>query len=186
MITVNNRTDFLHCVGELLPKEIMAIELGVFKGGFSAMILHLLEPKTLYLVDPFEESKERYGVEQDFLPTAYSTQNEFDLIMKRFNEEIGSGQVNVNRKYSYDAVKDYPDNYFNFLYIDASHLYKDVKKDLNDWLPKLKEGGLMCLHDYVNIQNFGVIQAVDEWCVEQNFKIIIFNEDGGDVALKQK
>ena len=108
------------------------------------------------------------------------------MITKRFNEEIGSGQVKVNRKYSYDAVKDYPDNYFNFLYIDASHLYKDVKKDLNDWLPKLKEGGLMCLHDYVNIQNFGVIQAVDEWCVEQNFKMIIFNKDGGDCALKIK
>jgi len=53
-------------------------------------------------------------------------------------------------------------------------------------LCKLKKGGIMGLHDYTDMYGFGVIEAVDEWCIENNFEIIILNNNGFDVALRKK
>jgi predicted O-methyltransferase YrrM len=36
----------------------------------------------------------------------------------------------------------------DFVYIDASHEYEDVKNDLEWWFPKIIKGGLLCGHDY--------------------------------------
>jgi hypothetical protein len=44
----------------------------------------------------------------------------------------------------------------------------------------------MAGHDYFTYDNFGVIQAVDEFVKEHNFEMIIFNNAGFDWALKQK
>jgi hypothetical protein len=186
MKTVQSREQFLSEIKISLPTEITAIELGVFNGEFSQQILDVLNPKKLYLVDPFEIGTEKYGVEETALPTAYSTLDNYNIVFNKLLISILEKKVVLSKKYSYEAVSSYPTNYFHFIYIDASHLYKDVKKDLNDWLPKLKKNGLMCGHDYLNIQNFGVVQAVDEFCQDNNFEIILFNENGGDFALKCK
>ncbi len=36
---------------------------------------------------------------------------------------------------------------FDIIFIDGDHRYSAVKQDILDWLPKLKEGGLLCGHD---------------------------------------
>jgi len=93
--------------------------------------------------------------------------------------------VKVVRKYSFDAVKDFPDNYFDFVYIDADHTYEGISRDLVDWYPKVKMGGLFCGHDYyhrrVRAKNgqlikFGVIEAVDEF-VKKNEIDTFFNTE---------
>jgi len=183
MRKVSCRTDFLMEVNKLIPKNNTCCELGVFDGTFSKEILNMLSPKELYLIDPYQVNKETYGDVMQ-ITTAYSTEEGYIDLLRKFQEQIYNNQVVVDRAYSYDAVDWYPKNHFDFIYIDASHLYKDVKRDLSDWLPKLKKGGLMCGHDYIPM--FGVIQAVDEFCDKRGFEMIIFNENGGDWALKQK
>lgn len=44
----------------------------------------------------------------------------------------------------------YPDGYFDFVYLDASHSYEDVKAELPFWWKKLRSGGVMAGHDYCN------------------------------------
>lgn len=180
MKIVNSREDFLREVLSIVGEDCDAIELGVLEGDFSQTILDIINPFYLYLIDPFEVNEKRYG---DGLTTAYSTETQYEKVIKRFEN---NAFVFVQRGYSYNEVKDFPNNTFDFIYIDASHLYEDVKRDLNDWLPKLKDGGIMAGHDYAKISNFGVIQAVDEFCLEHNFEMIILNENGGDWALKKK
>lgn len=186
MITVNSRETFLEVVKEYLPENPTVVELGVLQGEFSRDILDKLSPKDLVLIDPFVTVGLKYEIELAGVTTAYSTETDYDNLLMRFEKEIFSGQVIINREFSYDAVKTIPDYIFDLIYIDASHLYEDVKRDLKDWLPKLKPNGLMCGHDYVDFDNFGVIQAVNEFCEEYNFEMIIFNSNGGDFALKIK
>jgi len=40
------------------------------------------------------------------------------------------------------------DNFYDFIFIDASHKYKDVLDDIKICWPKLKIGGIMSFHDY--------------------------------------
>jgi len=50
------------------------------------------------------------------------------------------------REYSYNLVKHF-DKRFDYLFIDASHIKEDVKRDFEDWFPKLEPGGYVSLHD---------------------------------------
>lgn len=185
MLKCYNRKAFLAFLIKEMVEKGVAVEIGVLHGDFSKMILELLKPSKLILVDPYVRSDESYGASLSFLNSAYSNEEDYNNIVKRFEKEIYSCQVEIVRKYSYEAVDYVAVNSCDFIYHDASHLYDDIKRDLNDWLPKLKEGGLVCGHDYIEFDNFGVIQAVDEFCKEHGFEMIIFNENGGDYALKK-
>lgn len=182
MITVDSREDFLtivkgHDVG------MVCVELGCYRGDFSQQILQIIKPAELHLIDPFEVSGEPYGEQLYHLPSAYSNATDYQFISSRFKN---FSSVKIKKGYSYNVVKLYEDNYFDLIYIDASHLQEDVTKDLNDWLPKLKRNGIMAGHDYVAFDSFGVIPAVDKFCQEHNFEMFLFNRNGGDFALRKK
>lgn len=183
MIIVNSREDFLGEAKRHLPNKCVAVEIGVLNGDFSKMILDIVKPRELVLIDPYEVGGEQYD---SGLNTAYSTQDDYERILKRFEVEMFDRKIFIHRRYSYETVEDVTDNSIDFIYIDSSHLFFDVKRDLNDWLPKLKDNGIMGLHDYIEVNDFGVIKAVDEFTEEHNFEKIIFNTNGGDIALKRK
>ena len=48
--------------------------------------------------------------------------------------------------YSYNVVQGW-DKPFDYLFIDASHLYPDVYIDFIDWFPLLAPGGFLAFHD---------------------------------------
>jgi hypothetical protein len=48
---------------------------------------------------------------------------------------------------SEEASKKVNDNTFDMVFIDGSHLYNNVIKDLDCWYPKVKSGGILCGHD---------------------------------------
>lgn len=183
MKVAQSREEFLLILNTFLPLNCDVAELGVLHGDFSKEILRIINPETLVLIDPFVTNEAKY---KSGLTTAYSTEEDFQRLIMDFEKEIKSGEVILDRRFSYDAVSSYADGVFDFIYIDGSHLKDDVKKDLTDWLPKLKEGGLLCGHDHIDIPEFGVIQAVTEFMEEQNLEMVVLNEAGGDFALKRK
>jgi hypothetical protein len=65
---------------------------------------------------------------------------------------------------SLDAVNSFPDQSLDFVFIDASHEYEDVKNDIIAWFPKVKVGGVLAGHDYYENNDFapGVKMAVNE------------------------
>ena len=69
----------------------------------------------------------------------------------------------------------------DLLYLDGRHNYEGVKEDLEAWYSKIRPGGIICGHDYLNetIGNtvFGVKQAVDEFATALNLKPLITDKD---------
>jgi hypothetical protein len=185
MTIVQSREDFLTQLDRMLPLKCSAMEIGVLYGDFSQQILDIINPQYLVLIDPYAKGGNTYGSMLGYLQSAYSTANDYENLLKRFRNEISAGQVVVDRKFSYDAVSDFPDNSLDFIYIDASHFYEDVKKDLNDWLPKLRPNGIISGHDYIEGNGFGVMQAVGEFIKEHKFEMFLINSDGGDWALRK-
>ena len=67
----------------------------------------------------------------------------------------------------------FDDNFFDYIYIDAEHSYKAVKKDLLLWYPKLKKNGYIFGDDYYwreNDYSFSVEKAYQDFFKMKNIK----------------
>jgi hypothetical protein len=54
------------------------------------------------------------------------------------------------------------DRPIHFLFVDGSHKYEDVARDIELWVPQIVVGGEVAFHDYKGHWH-GVAQAVDKW-----------------------
>lgn len=58
------------------------------------------------------------------------------------------------RKTSMEALADFADGSLDFVYIDANHMLKYVIEDIHGWSKKVKKGGIISGHDYINPYNY--------------------------------
>jgi predicted O-methyltransferase YrrM len=60
-----------------------------------------------------------------------------------------------------EAAGLFKDESLDAVFIDADHSYEAVKMDIQNWMPKVRRGGILAGHDY-NSAWPGVIRAVNE------------------------
>jgi hypothetical protein len=149
------------------------VEIGVKHGLFSQHLLSDWKCEKLYLVDPWEKQD---GSVYDETHHDHDT----DLSVCIDNLKPFVGKYEMIKDYSYNAYSRFPDEYFDFVYIDGNHSYDAVKDDLIKWYPKLKKGGLIAGDDYSKFSeeklfnySFGVKRAVDEFAFEQKKNVSI-------------
>jgi hypothetical protein len=192
MIKINNREEYLQEVKKLINPNPICVEIGVFNGDFSTEIYDKLNPSKLYLIDPFNTMTDPI-TKLDYYPgmnhgTVYSNESCLNTVREKLKEPISENKVIIDRNLSTDALINYEDDFFDFIYIDACHLYESVLWDMENYFPKLKNGGLMGGHDYFNCPSFGVIKAVDHFCEKYGYEIIVLvgESQSGDWLLTPK
>lgn len=138
-------------------------EIGVFRGNLSKRLLENNDKINLFLVDAW--SHETYknnmiGSASEKMIEIYQNQCEENYRSTLKNVEPYKNRVKIIKKMSVDAAKEFSNNFFDIVFIDASHDYPSVCSDLRTWLPKVKIGGYLSGHDYGIFD--GVTNAVDE------------------------
>ena len=72
----------------------------------------------------------------------------YETVCLRFKSDICSGRVRIHRGYSSNVLDEFPDEYFDWVYIDGNHLYEFAKQDLERSFTKTKPGGYITGNDY--------------------------------------
>ncbi len=133
---------------------LIGAEIGVKEGRFISHLLANNKHLNMYAIDPWEPQKggnESYQ-QWDFKDIYSQYLNNTKDFRKRINEMI---------EYSADAAKLIGDKSLDFCFIDAQHDYDSVINDISLWLPKVRNGGLLCGHDYNKDKFPGCVKAVD-------------------------
>lgn len=151
-----------------MPKHGIVAELGVAAGDFSRQIVDVCAPAELHLVDIWDS--DRYGEE------LYLSVN------SHFQQQQLCGEVIIHRKPSLEALENFPDQTFDWVYIDTTHSYELTRDELRACARKVKSTGIIAGHDYMQGNwrtqyRYGVIEAVHEFCVEYNYRVLYLTMD---------
>lgn len=138
----------------------VGVELGVAGGEYSAALLSNPAVTRLYSIDRWAD---------------HHDEAEFVRAVERLRQ-FGHRSV-IQRSTFAEAVKVFPDGYFDFVYIDGyAHEGQKWGMTLEDWWPKLRPGGVFAGHDYA-IEYQTNMDVVDRFCREHALQIAITADD---------
>ena len=152
-----NRVEMLR----LFNKGGVVAEIGVQCGEYAQHIYDVLQPREFYLIDCWEKQSGSYSSD----PSNRSDHEAMHRVASaRFSKRPG---CHIIKAYSHDAVNNFADGFFDFVYLDADHTHDAVLNDLRAWWPKVKTGGVLAGHDYVKNRPdrpwIRVAQALSTW-----------------------
>jgi SAM-dependent methyltransferase len=128
-----------------LPKGGVVAEVGTQTGRFADHIYKTARPSKLHI---------------------------FDLSLEWFDKSLlveplknGSAQIHVGDSSS--LLGEFPDEHFDWIYIDGDHSYEGVQRDIAQAVRKVKRDGILVFNDYaiwspLEVCNYGVLKAVND------------------------
>ena len=143
-----------------LGEHPSVVEVGVYDGRFSAILLahHTLE---LLMVDSWGKHLDHKDKHEDM--DTFLLKRAYRVLQAKAKDATGfaAGRRTMLREFSVAAAAQFQNGSFDCVFIDADHSYESVKADIRAWRHKIKDGGILCGHDYT--EKFpGVKKAVDE------------------------
>jgi hypothetical protein len=153
-----------------------AAEIGVHRGALSAKLLAAFPNLTLFMVDSWRATKPGAPYFESGDSCAKLTDNEqhqCKLEAKRVTEFAASRRM-IFQAASLTAAKLLPPPRFSWIFVDASHLYEDVRDDIAAWWPRIEGNGILAGHDIFHRRFPGVERAVREFAEREQveFKTI--------------
>ena len=143
-----SRKDMLYA----LPGNGVVAELGTFRGDFARLIVERTEPRELHLID---------------------------VDYTRFDDTgLTEPRVKQHRGLTHEVIASFPDEHFDWIYVDADHSYKATLRDARASAPKLRPGGFLVFNDFAHIDQeigrYGVHRAVVDFVCEQRWPLRFF------------
>ena len=174
---------------KMMPKHSVCAEVGVYWGVFSRVILQTVHPKMLHLIDPW-----KFESDPLFTSTLYGgvqgqNQQHMDLLYNYAVKKYGRNKkVTIHRSRSLDCVNQFPDNYFDWIYLDGDHRYECVLEELRRFYRKVKPGGFVAGDDYARPKDdptHGVTPAVDQIVNEGMYQTVVIRPEAHQFVLRK-
>jgi hypothetical protein len=87
----------------------------------------------------------------------------------------------IHRQTSRQAAAEFRDRSLDFVYLDARHYREALLEDLELWAPKLRHGGILAGHDYLDgtlpSRRFEVKSTVDGWAAARRLTVCCSGEN---------
>jgi SAM-dependent methyltransferase len=148
-----------------LPRGGRVAEVGTYRGQFARHIL-ACDPAELHLID----------IDFSSLDPAVAA----------------DARVAMHRGLSHEMLAQFPDDHFDWIYVDGDHSYEGASRDARMAAAKVKPGGHLVFNDFAHadpyLGAYGVHRAVTELAVTRGWRFVWWAyEPNGlyDVALQR-
>jgi predicted O-methyltransferase YrrM len=125
-------------------------EIGVASGKFSQFLLDNVPELQLYCIDPY-------------MAFARTSERVSNWRRRKAHQRLADYNATFVEMTSLDAVQDFEDGSLDFVFIDGDHRFDAVMLDLILWTPKVRKGGIISGHDYIDFYQSGVRLAADTY-----------------------
>ena len=130
-----------------LPRQARVAEVGTYRGQFARHILQACEPAELHLID----------IDMSLLDPAVAADS----------------RVTIHRGLSHAMLARFPENHFDWIYVDGDHSYEGASTDAREAAEKVKPGGYLVFNDFAHadpyLGAYGVHRAVVEFAVTRGW-----------------
>ena len=136
----------------ILGNSLVVVEVGCYLGESTERFLFRPEIRMLFCVDFWNDDfyNSQYGL---YNGDEKNIETLFDKTIEPYTD-----RATKIKNTSVNASKTFDDYSLDMVYIDADHKYESVTEDIACWLPKIKQNGIICGHDYIGYR--GVYDAV--------------------------
>lgn len=137
-----NRISLAKMLGELGYK--IGAEVGVEQGIYSKVLLENNKELKLYCIDPW---KAYDGYRE------HVSQEKLDKFVEITKQRLENYNYEIVRDFSPEVANKFKDEFFDFVYVDGNHDLPHAVNDICAWWPKVRKGGILAGHDYINRSN---------------------------------
>ena len=125
-------------IQEWFEPDFVVVEIGSCEG--SSTELFALTCQRVFAVDPWDGSVR---------PNAPIEIQNAQQSEKKCRERMAKyDNVQILKGFSEEMVSRFPNKSLDAVYIDGAHDAHSVNQDIDMWLPKIKETGVLCGHDW--------------------------------------
>lgn len=145
-ISDQDATALNQLVSQYSSPGMIVIELGTYTGKSSLAMLPGIKNVNgrLYCVDWFKGMVNTI----DAVHKSYKENNILDVFLERIKNQGYEKNVVTIVGTTDHVSRIIGDQCADIIFIDADHRYSNVRRDIINWYPKLKKGGLICGHDF--------------------------------------
>jgi len=161
-------------------------EIGVQKGFFSHTLLRELSPQRLHLIDPWY----LLGDKWEWASGNKSTNKAVRNVLYWFRRELSAPapRVALHIGFDEDVLQQFPDHYFDWVYLDTSHEYEPTKVELSLLSKKVKPEGIILGDDWFSDPShlfYGQYRAVTEFVRDFGYSIVYASDTDHQWAIRK-
>jgi hypothetical protein len=159
--TDKNYAPYYKVLPELIKQNDykIGIEIGVFCGGHAKAIVDA-GVDMLIGIDPYKQ----YNPGMPLM----DMQSDWDVLYNIVSSRLKGHNYMPLRVDSDEALSMLEDEQYDFIFIDGLHTYNQLVKDLANYSPLIREGGVIACHDYNHGSFPELTTAINEFVAKHN------------------